>query len=451
MKLAGQRVIVAGAGTSGAAAARVLLAAGADVTVADRVAGAGTESLAAAGASVALGLAEVPAGTSLVVTSPGWRPDAPLLVAAAAAGVEVIGEVELAWRLRGPEPAPWLALTGTNGKTTTVRMLESMLRAAGLRAVATGNVGLPVIDVITAARPYQVLAVELSSYQLHWSSSLRPAAAAVLNLAPDHLDWHGSYGAYAADKARIYTGDPVAIYNDDDLPAAALSFGARRRIGFTLAEPGPGMLGVADGMLVDRAFADGVELAAVDGVRPAGPHNVANALAAAALARAHGVAPEAVRQGLAEFVPDKHRNAAVGTVAGVSYVDDSKATNPHAAHASLTAYPRVVWIAGGLLKGADVDELVAAVAPRLAGAVLLGRDRDQIRAAIARHAPDLPVIAVDRTDDGAMREVVTAAAGLAKPGDTVLLAPAAASMDMFLDYNARGDAFAAAVADLGRR
>jgi UDP-N-acetylmuramoylalanine--D-glutamate ligase len=450
MKLAGQRVLVAGAGTSGAAAARVLLAAGAEVTLVDRIAGAGIDALAAAGAGVALGLEAVPAGTGLVVTSPGWRPDAPLLVSAAAAGVEVIGEVELAWRLRGPDPAPWLALTGTNGKTTTVRMLESMLRAAGLRAVATGNVGLPVVDVITAARPYQVLAVELSSYQLHWSSSLRPTAAAVLNLAPDHLDWHGSYAAYAADKARIYGGDPVAVYNDDDLPAAALSFGARRRIGFTLAAPDAGMLGVADGVLVDRAFADGVELAAVGDVRPAGPHNVANALAAAALARAHGVEPAAVRQGLAEFMPDKHRNAAVGTVAGVSYVDDSKATNPHAAHASLTAYPSVVWIAGGLLKGADVDELVAAVAPRLAGAVLLGRDREQIRAAIGRHAPDLPVIAVQRTDDGAMREIVAAAAGLAKPGDTVLLAPAAASMDMFLDYNARGDAFAAAVADLGR-
>jgi UDP-N-acetylmuramoylalanine--D-glutamate ligase len=448
MKLAGQRVVVAGAGTSGAAAARVLLAAGAEVTVADRVAGAGAEALAAAGARLALGLEAVPAGTSLVVTSPGWRPDAPLLASASAAGIEVIGEVELAWRLRGPDPAPWLAVTGTNGKTTTVRMLESMLRAAGLRAIATGNVGLPVVDVVTAARPYQVLAVELSSYQLHWSSSLRPAAAAVLNLAPDHLDWHGSYEAYAADKARIYSGDPVAIYNDDDLPAAALSFGARRRIGFTLAAPGPGMLGVADGVLVDRAFGDGAELASVAEVRPAGPHNVANALAAAALARAHGIAPAAVRQGLVGFVPDKHRNAAVATVAGVSYVDDSKATNPHAAHASLTAYPSIVWVAGGLLKGADVGELVAAVAPRLAGAVLLGRDREQIRAAIARHAPDLPVIAVDRTDDGAMRDIVAAAAGLAKPGDTVLLAPAAASMDMFLDYNARGDAFAAAVADL---
>jgi UDP-N-acetylmuramoylalanine--D-glutamate ligase len=216
----GSRVLVAGAGASGSAAARALLAAGAEVTVADRVAGERTAALAGLGARIAVGLAEPPAGTALVVTSPGWRPDAPLLLAAAAAGIEVIGEVELAWRLRRPGAAPWLALTGTNGKTTTVRMLESVLRAAGLRAVATGNVGLPLVDAVLADPPYQVLAVELSSFQLHWSPSPRPAAAAVLNLAPDHLDWHGSFAGYAADKARIYAGDPIAVYNADDAEAA---------------------------------------------------------------------------------------------------------------------------------------------------------------------------------------------------------------------------------------
>jgi UDP-N-acetylmuramoylalanine--D-glutamate ligase len=450
---AGRRVLVAGAGASGAAAARALLAAGAEVTVADRVAGEGTDALAAAGARIALGPAAPPAGTELVVTSPGWRPDAPLLAAAAAAGVEVIGEVELAWRLRGPGAAPWLALTGTNGKTTTVRMLASMLDAAGLRAVATGNVGLPVVDAVLADPPYQVLAVELSSFQLHWSPSPRPAAAAVLNLAPDHLDWHGTFAGYAADKARIYAGDPIAVYNADDPAVARLAAGCRRRVGFTLAEPAAGQLGGRDGLLLDRAFgADGsagegaaVELAAVADVRPPGRHNVANALAAAALARAYGIAPAAVRAGLRGFVPDRHRNAPVAAVAGVSYVDDSKATNPHAAAASLGGYERVVWVAGGLLKGAPVDDLLAAVHSRLAGAVLLGADRDAIRAAIGRHAPGLPVVEVSRTDHEAMAEAVRAAAGLARPGDTVLLAPAAASMDMFTDYAARGDAFAAAV------
>jgi len=477
----GLPVLVAGAGASGEAAARALLGLGARVTVADRVASERTGALAAAGAAVALEPPAPPAGTALVVTSPGWRPDAPLLVAAVAAGIEVIGEVELAWRLRPPAAAPWLAVTGTNGKTTTVRMLESILRAAGLRAVATGNVGLPVVDAVLADPPYEVLAVELSSFQLHWSPSVRPAAGAVLNLAPDHLDWHGSYGAYAAAKERIWAGGgTVAIGNADDPEVAArLAAAPGRRVGVTLAPPAAGQLGVAGGALLDRAFATdpvplagasevrpagptvvpaglaaaanrggpavGIELARVADVRPPGPHNVANALAAAALARTHGVPADAVRAGLRAFVPDRHRNERVAEVAGVAYVDDSKATNPHAAAASLAAYPRVVWVAGGLLKGAPVDELVASVAGRLAGAVLLGADRAAVRAAIARHAPDVPVVEVARTDDGAMSEVVRAAAALARPGDTVLLAPAAASMDMFRDYGARGDAFATAV------
>jgi len=478
----GLPVLVAGAGTSGEAAACALLRAGALVTVADREPSARTEALAAAGATVAVGLSTPPAGTRLVVTSPGWRPDAPLLVAAAGAGIEVIGEVELAWRLRPPDAAPWLALTGTNGKTTTVRMLESILRAAGLRAVATGNVGLPVVDAVLADPPHDVLAVELSSFQLHWSPSVRPVAAALLNLAPDHVDWHGSYEGYAAAKERIWVGArTVAVGNADDAGVAArLAAAPGRRVGFTLAAPAPGQLGVAGGVLVDRAFGapaeagvttsgppaggarggpatgsgggpgraaagGGVELARVTDVHPPGPHNVANALAAAALARAYGVGPLAVRDGLRAFVPDRHRNERVAEVAGVSYVDDSKATNPHAAAASLTAYPRVVWIAGGLLKGASVDDLVGSVADRLAGAVLLGADRAALRAAITRHTPDLPLVEVARTDDGAMSEVVRAAAALARPGDTVLLAPAAASMDMFQDYGARGDAFAAAV------
>ena len=442
----GLRVVVAGAGASGEAAARVLMRLGAAVTVVDRAASTRTAALAAGGAAIALGVQAPPAGTDLLVVSPGWRPDAPLLTAAAAAGVEVIGEVELAWRLRGPNPPPWLALTGTNGKTTTVRMLESMLRAAGERAVATGNVGLPVVDAVTADPPYDVLAVELSSFQLHSAPSVRPAAAAILNLAPDHLDWHGDFAAYAAAKELIWAGEKtVAIGNADDPEVAGrLAAAPGRQVSFTLAEPGPDQLGVRGGRLVDRAFGGGA-FAGAGEVRPAGPHNVANALAAAALARAHGLDPAAVAQGLRAFVPDPHRNDPVGDVAGVRYVDDSKATNPHAALASLAAYDKVVWVAGGLLKGAPVDELVARVADRLAGAVLLGADRAALVTAIARHAPNLPVVTVSRTDDGAMSEVVEAAAALARPGDTVLLAPAAASMDMFQDYKARGDAFVAAV------
>ena len=466
LSFTGMPVLVVGAGVSGEAATLALLAAGAIVTVTAPKAGEGTERMARAGARIALGLAAPPHGTGLVVTSPGLPPTDPLLRAAEAAGTEVIGEVELAWRLQPAAGPAWLALTGTNGKTTTVRMLESMLLAAGLRAVACGNVGLPITQATLATPPYEVLAVELSSFQLYRAPTVRPTAAAVLNLAPDHLDWHGTMDEYAAAKAHIWAGG-IAIGNADE-PAVVelLAAAPGEHVTFTLREPNIGQLGVVNNTLVDRAFEDlstvdgppsvqladpatvGTILSTVDEVRPAGPHNVANALAAAALARSYGVPPKAVREGLRRFVPDRHRNEYVATVGGVAYVDDSKATNPHAAGASLAAYPRIVWVAGGQLKGAEVDGLVAAYAPKLAGAVLLGQDRAILAKAIARHAPNLPVIEVSSTDDGAMLEVVRAAAGLARPGDTVLLAPAGASWDMFANYNARGAAFVAAVHQL---
>jgi UDP-N-acetylmuramoylalanine--D-glutamate ligase len=403
--------------------------------------------LVAAGVRFVGSPAAIPDGVDRVVTSPGWRPDHPLLVDAAARGLEVIGEVEFAWRLRGPGAAPWLAVTGTNGKTTTVRMLESILRASGLRALAVGNVGVSVVDAVLSAEPYDVLGVELSSFQLHWSSTITPQAGALLNVAPDHLDWHGSMDAYTATKTQVWNS-PVAIGNADDLAVADLlaASDAPTRIGFTLAEPARGQFGVRDGILVDHAFATSpVTLVPAADVRPAGAHNVANALAAAALARAYGVPAADVASGLRAFVPDPHRNQFLLERGGVAYVDDSKATNPHAAMASLRAYGRVVWIAGGQLKDAPVDELVAAVAKRLAGVVLLGQDRAVIAAALRRHAPDVPVIDVSSADDGAMTEVARTAAGLARPGDTVLLAPAAASYDMFTGYAARGAAFEAAV------
>lgn len=417
-------------------------------------------ALAEEGISVRLGDTEtLPEGTGLVVTSPGWKPDSPLFAAAAEAGVDVVGDVEIAWRLRGENAAPWLAITGTNGKTTTTQMLASILRAAGLRTAAVGNIGTPIVDVVLGEETYDVLAVELSSYQLHWAPSLRAHSAAVLNLAPDHLDWHGSMEAYAADKGRIYEGNTVAcVYNvadpaTEDLVREADVEEGCRAIGFTLAAPAPSQLGVVDGILVDRAFVadrqkNAQELAEVADVNPPAPHNIANALAAAALARAFGVEPKAVRDGLRAFRPDAHRIAHVADVDGVAYVDDSKATNTHAAEASLAAYEPIVWIAGGLAKGASFDELVQRSAKRLRGVVLIGAERHLIAEALARHAPEVPVVDVDRTDTGAMSEAVREAAGLAKPGDTVLLAPACASMDMFTNYNKRGEAFAEAVREL---
>jgi UDP-N-acetylmuramoylalanine--D-glutamate ligase len=459
-------VVVAGLGVSGFAAAEALLSLGATVLVVDErpadLVGDRARVLEVLGAQVRLGPAVLPPAAHLVVTSPGWRPDAPLLLAAAAAGVPVWGEVELAWRLRPPhDPAPWLAVTGTNGKTTTVRMLASMLTAAGRRSVAAGNVGTPVVEAVLAAEPYEVLALELSSFQLHWTRSMRPLAGAVLNVAPDHVDWHGSLSAYTADKGRVYENDRVAcVYNVADPTTELLVREADveegcRAVGFTLGIPSAGMVGVVEDVLVDRAFLaqrrdSAVELAQVSDVEPFAPHNVANALAAAALARAYGVPARAVRDGLRAFRPDPHRIAFVASRSGVAYVDDSKATNPHAAAASLAAYPSVVWIAGGLAKGADFDDLVRRAAPGLRAAVLLGRDRQVIADALARHAPGLPVVEVDSSETDVMDLVVRAAARAAAPGDTVLLAPACASMDLFRDYAARGDAFAEAVHRLPR-
>ncbi|WP_431032920.1 UDP-N-acetylmuramoyl-L-alanine--D-glutamate ligase [Streptomyces sp. P6-2-1] len=458
---AGKRVTVAGLGVSGMPAARVLHERGALVTAVtdadDERSRAQAEELRALGVTVRLGDgATLPEGTSLVVTAPGWQPDKPLFAAAAAAGVPVWGDVELAWRLRGPHAAPWLAVTGTNGKTTTVRMLAAILEAAGHRTAAVGNIGVSLLDAVLAKEPYDVLAVELSSYQLHWAPSVRPHSAVVLNLAPDHLDWHGSMAAYATDKGRVYEGNTVAcVYNTADAATEELVRAADveegcRAIGFTLGTPRPSEVGVVEGLLVDRAFVpdrgkQAQELAEVADVHPPAPHNIANALAAAALARAFGVPATAVREGLRAFRPDPHRIEHVATIEGVTYVDDSKATNTHAAEASLAAYEPIVWIAGGLAKGASFDELVQGAAKRLRAVVLLGRDRALIREALARHAPNVPVVDLDRADTGAMSEAVREAAGLAESGDTVLLAPACASMDMFTNYNVRGDLFAEAV------
>jgi UDP-N-acetylmuramoylalanine--D-glutamate ligase len=467
----GLDVVVAGAGVSGFAAADTLIQRGARVSVVDGRTDLGDrgELLRILGAALHLGedaARRLPHRPDVVVTSPGWRPDQPLLASAAQAGVPVWGEVELAWRMRPREgAAPWLTLTGTNGKTTTVRMLTSMLQAGGLRAAAVGNVGTPLLDAVVDPDPYDVLAVELSSFQLHWlgpdrARSVSPLASAVLNVAPDHVDWHGSLDAYARDKGEVYERTRLAcVYNVADPLTEQLVRDADvvegcRAVGFTRGVPSVGMVGVVDDVLADRAFVDerrtsAAELATLEDVRGSAPtlapHQVDNALAAAALARAAGVRPTAVRDGLRGFRPDPHRIALVATVDDVAFVDDSKATNPHAAAASLAAFESVVWVAGGLLKGADVDDLVRTHAGRLRGAVLIGRDRDRIAAAIARHAPDVPVVDLASTETGVMETAVRAAARIARPGDTVLLAPAAASMDLFRDYAQRGEEFAAAV------
>ncbi len=442
------KYLVVGARVAGAASALALHRLGHQVVAVDR--NAADPALREAGIEVIIGEpdpAQLLSGVDEVVLSPGIPPHHPLPMLALAKGLEVYSEPELAWRMRGPQAPIWLGITGTNGKTTTTTMLASILGAAGLRTAALGNIGLPLID---AQVGYDVLAVELSSFQLHWSSTLAPQGGALLNLADDHLDWHGGFDEYARAKEAIWRGGVAAVGNlDDPRVEQALAHAPGRKIGFTLGVPPAGCVGVVEDLLIDRTNpGDAFELATLADIKPSGAHNVANALAASALALSIGVSHEAIRAGLVGYVPEPHRNAPVTTVGGVSYVDDSKATNPHAALASLTAYERIVWVAGGQLKGVDIDDLVATVASRLAGAVVLGVDRAQVLEALSRHAPSLPVVEVSRTDDGAMGEVVSAAARLARPGDTVLLAPAAASLDMFSSYAHRGEAFASAVRSL---
>lgn len=463
-------VCVAGIRTSGIACAQVLAGFGARVTVVDDADDdkqrAVAAELAQIGVTTGLGPAAVlPEGTDLVVTSPGWRPTSRLFAAAAAAGVPVWGEPELAWRLRPHDGAPWLVVTGTDGKTTTTMMLAAMLNAGGRRSAPVGNTGVPLVETVLGrglGADLDVLAVELGSFQLHWSPSVAPQAAAIVNIAQDHLDWHGSFEAYVEAKGRAYAHAQVAVGNaDDPVTTRLIARAPGRRVTFTLDAPRPRQLGVAGGVLLDRAFvpdpddpSGAVELARTDDIPVTGAHNVANALAAAALARAHGVAPEAIADGLRAFVPARHRNALVATIGGVTYVDDSKATSPHAAAASLAAYPSIVWIAGGLGKGLPYDDVVAQAAARLRGAVLIGACRDEIRGALARHAPEVPVrevVGADTDDvESVMARVIRVASDLASAGDTVLLAPAAASMDMFRDYGHRGDAFAEAVNRLAR-
>ena len=480
MDVAGLRILVTGFGVSGYAIADQTMQRGARVLVVD---GADTPEirerariLEVLGAEFRLGAEHTRAlpedrEIDLVVTSPGWRPDQPLLAAAAARGIPVWSEVELARRMQAADGPAWLGITGTNGKTTTVTMLESILRAAGLRAVACGNVGLPVIEAALDPEGFDVLALELSSFQLHWTEHLDCEAAVVLNVSADHLDWHGGAEEYARAKGRIFEGVRTAcVYNTADettlhlVEEADVVEGARA-VGISLGAPGLSELGVIDGILVDRAFhperrSSAAELATLAdlahlGPQGAGPHVLLDALAAAALARAHGVPAHAVRDGLRAYRMGAHRAQHLATVDGIGFVDDTKATNPAAAAASLQAAERVVWIAGGDVKGADLGPLVAAAADRLVGVVLLGLDPAPFTEALTRHAPEVPVRRIDpgETDDVAartrlMEDAVQAARSLAAAGDVVLLAPAAASIDQFRDYAERGDLFAAAVTRL---
>ena len=475
----GLRVAVLGLSVTGFSAADTLAELGAEVlVVTEKADDEYARLLPVIGARLHVGpLVQPPAemldfAPEVVLASPGFSPSHPLIRWAVEQGLPLWGDVELAWRVRDKvvrpdgSPADWILITGTNGKTTTTRLTAEMLVAGGLRAVPVGNIGTPVLDAVRDPNGFDALVVELSSHQLWYLNrqsgpdALSPHASVCLNLADDHLEWHGSADAYRDAKAGVYARTRVAcVYNKADVATremveeAEVEEGARA-IGFDLGVPGPSDLGVVDGILVDRAFLEeratsALELTTVADLAERGlaaPHVVANILAASALARSLGVAPADIHDALERFRLDPHRIQVVAAHAGVTWVDDSKATNPHAAASSLAAYPGAVWVVGGLLKGVDLSDLVRARGIRSRAAIIIGTERAEVVAAFERHAPEVPVFEVDHTEtEDVMARVVELAAGLAQDGDTVLLAPAAASFDQFTSYSDRGDRFADAV------
>ncbi|MGB4137480.1 MAG: UDP-N-acetylmuramoyl-L-alanine--D-glutamate ligase [Microbacterium sp.] len=475
----GLRVAVLGLSVTGFSVADTLAELGAEVLVlSEQASEEYRRLLPVIGAELAIGpLDEVPQrlidfAPEVVVASPGFPPSHPVIRWTQDTGIALWGDVELAWRVRDKvlrpdgSPAEWVLITGTNGKTTTTQLSATLLAEGGLRAAPCGNIGVPVLDAVRDPGGFDVLVVELSSHQLWYlglsdaAGELFPHASVCLNLADDHLVWHGSAQAYRDAKAVVYRNTRVAcVYNKADaatrrmVEEAEVVEGARA-IGFDLGTPGPSDLGIVDGILVDRAFHEdrhhsALELTTVDELRGAGlaaPHIVQNILAASALARSLGVEPAQIRRALRSFRLDAHRIQVVAEHAGITWIDDSKATNPHAAASSLRAYPGAVWVVGGDLKGVDISELIADVGGSAGAAIVIGVEREPVLAAFRRHAPHVPVFEVVPADTGeVMTRVVELATGIADGGGTVLLAPAAASFDQFASYADRGHRFAEAV------
>jgi len=448
------RILILGGGVTGSAIAHSLTRRGAIMAIAD------DKKIEDSSWQTFLSDAVDISQWDSVVVSPGWKPTHPLIKKFIAADVLITNEIDLAWQIK-EEEAPhqrWFALTGTNGKTSTVEMTAAAMRAGGLHAAACGNVGDTVIDAVESKDKYDVLVLELSSFQIHWMKSAQLNASAILNIADDHSDWHGDFEVYARTKISLLDSSSTGILNADDAEVVKRSVHWKgRKVFFTLQTPGPGEIGVVEELLVDRAFvADPQEAAMIcelNEVKPTVPHNVSNALAAAGLARAAGVSHESIRSALATYKPGRHRIEEVHTAQGISWIDDSKATNPHAASASIMSALSVVWIAGGLAKGARMDELIKRCSQRIKAAILIGADRELIAKALRENAPHVAIVEINTpadyhigsADNSLMEDVVRAARGFAIEGDTVLLAPACASMDQFTNYAERGDRFAQAV------
>ena len=449
--LNGKRILVAGAGITGIACARVLVKRGSIVTIVDDKVQSHDEFSVITPSQVDF------ADFDVLLVSPGWREDHPVVQAARTARIALINEVDLAWSLK-LAGQKWLALTGTNGKTTTVELAAAMLRSGGIKAIACGNVGTTVIETVESKENYDFLVLELSSFQLHWLEDAQFVSSAILNIAQDHVDWHGSFNAYAEAKLSILDKSSTAILNGDDTEIVSrATHWQGRKVFFSLDTPAPGELGVVEELLVDRAFvADPQEaamFAELNEVTPTVPHSVANALAASGLARTAGVSHEAIRAAIKEFSPGRHRIEKILERDGITWINDSKATNPHAASASIMSALSVIWIAGGLAKGATMQDLVTRIKSRVRIAILIGEDRELIAAALSENAPHIEIIRVDTpadyvkggADNSLMEKVIRLAHQRAVSGDTVLLAPACASMDQFISYGDRGDRFRAAV------
>jgi len=455
--IAHAQVLVLGGGVTGRSVAQVLSNMGAEISVYDENESSEFDFQRAK-------LNEVSnINWAAAVVSPGWRPSHPIIADLRNREIPLLNEIDLAWEIK-QQVAPgqkWLALTGTNGKTSTVELTESILKAAGISAFACGNVGTPVIDAVISEQKYDYLVLELSSFQLHWSESAEFVAGSILNIALDHIDWHGSFPEYAKAKLDLLSRSVTAILNGDDQSVVEGSAHWQgKKVFYTLQTPKPGEIGLVENLLVDRAFVvDPMEAAMfceLNEVQPTAPHSVSNALAAAGLARAIGIDHEVIREAIKKFRPGRHRIELVLAQNGIRWIDDSKATNPHAAQASLMSELSVVWIAGGLAKGAEMSDLIAQVGSRLRGVVLIVTDRELIAHELQTKFPNVAIIRVDpksghdrsSANNEFMNQIVTEAKQLAKDGDAVLLAPACASMDQFVSYGDRGDRFAKSVQEI---
>ena len=439
--LAGKNCLVIGAGVTGMACQEALVNFGANSKVFDEKVKTGADIVN-----------EIPGGVELAIVSPGWRDDHMIISKLKSGGVEILSEIDFAWQVKQvlAPSQKWIALTGTNGKTTTIKMVESIFKAANINGVACGNVGETVIASVCAKKPLDYLAIELSSFQIHWSNLPQYESVVVLNIAEDHIDWHGSFEAYAQAKLKLLKHSNKVILNKSDSELSRRT-SSDLITWFSLDTPNAGELGVVENLLIDRAFSaspsQANEIAELVDITPTVPHNVLNALAAAALALSIGIKYEDIKSGLKNFSPDHHRMELVLSKNEINWIDDSKATNPHAAAASLLSNFKVIWIAGGLAKGASMSDLVKRCASRIKAVILIGEDRELIAKAIGDYSPKIEVVRVNQLSDAKtlMKDVVSAAIKLAQPGDTVLLAPACASMDQFDSYVQRGQLFAQAV------